>query len=221
MPPRAVPPRRRGAERRQPAARGRLAPKPSANVSRSRGSNVPQPLRPFDQRDAVGERLLDAELPGFLGRSQPDRGRNARPPAAVAVIDLDQREGRARHLLVAAPRARMKARAKLVLPLPSAPWSAITSPGAPPPRAAPRARRSRQVRRIRRRPIDRSPWVRARSSRCINTLLRPSCQSRRPGRRLHQNPYAEDAEDARRSQSVIIILRVLYASSASSALKPC
>src|SRR5690348_11304706 len=60
----------------------------------------PQALRPLDQTDAFGQRVLDAQLPALLGRGQaveiemPDRR------AAGKGIDLDQGEGRARHFLV-------------------------------------------------------------------------------------------------------------------------
>src|SRR5712671_1200595 len=61
------------------------------------GQQRAEPLGPFDQRDARAERILDAELPGFLRGKQPIEvempyGRR------ITLVDLEEREGRARDL---------------------------------------------------------------------------------------------------------------------------
>ena len=67
------------------------------NVEASGGKAIPGALRPFDQRDTSGQRLVEADLVDLVRSGQPvevemgDRQSRQR-------IGLNQREGRARHL---------------------------------------------------------------------------------------------------------------------------
>src|SRR5690242_17685924 len=60
------------------------------------GQQPPQPLRPFDQHDALGQGIFPAELVDLFGRLQAIEIEMPKG-AALSLIDLEQGEGRAGH----------------------------------------------------------------------------------------------------------------------------
>src|SRR5262249_45121829 len=87
-----------GAARQNGAPRLRSRRKQDGDLEPPAWQERTQPLGPFDQRNAVAERLLDTELPGLLRMIQaikvevPDR-------RAIGGVHLHESEGWARHLV--------------------------------------------------------------------------------------------------------------------------
>lgn len=85
------------------AARVLARPETEQYAQTRRRQQPSETLGPFDQGDAGGECLLNPEFPGFFGIGNavevevPDR----RAVWCGRLVDLDQRKGRTRHLLVA------------------------------------------------------------------------------------------------------------------------
>jgi len=117
-------------------------PEGEADRQMCRRQERPQPLRPFDQADAFGKGFLDAEFPRLFRRldaeeiEMPDGGR------VGGGINLDQGEGRARHLRRAAAGADEAAR--------EAGLAAAQGAGERNHVAAPRPRRKPRRQRLRR-----------------------------------------------------------------------
>ena len=82
---------------RRRVAQQRIAGMLQADLEPPRRQQGAGAFRPFDHADAVGERLLEADLPQFVRCNDPVQ---VDMPDAVAaeIVLLDQGEGRARHL---------------------------------------------------------------------------------------------------------------------------
>src|SRR5581483_10972237 len=84
------------ARQTQPARRRRGA-EGEFDLESSGRKQGAETLRPFDQRYALGEGILDVELDRLLRVAQAVEIEMPYPPAG-ALVDLHQGEGRARHL---------------------------------------------------------------------------------------------------------------------------
>src|SRR6185437_9136890 len=81
-------------------ARRRLRPLAERQQKMLGRQQRPQPLRPFDQADAFGQRVLNTQLPALLRRGQTVEVEMPDGRPAGEGVDLDQGEGRAGHFFV-------------------------------------------------------------------------------------------------------------------------